>query len=73
MEAISISLCTLDGTVGVLRVNRWDGYLDIFHRSEQPQWESLLAFIHEARGRYLDGVLALLRVIKVYPAASGLD
>jgi hypothetical protein len=38
------------------------------HRTtEQPQWGPLVAFIREARGRYLDGVLALLRVIKVCP------
>ena len=58
LKAISIplgsSVCALDGGSGLIRVyHGHEGWIDFFYRNiEQPQWDPLLAFIHETTERF---------------------
>ena len=56
LKAISIPLSSsvgaFDGSEGLIRVYHTDGWIDLFYRDiEQPQWDPLLAFIHETTER----------------------
>jgi hypothetical protein len=59
LTAISIplgsSVCALDGVSGLIRIyHGHEGWIDFFCRNiEQPQWDPLLAFIHETTERFL--------------------
>ena len=58
LKAISIPLSSsvgaFDGSEGLIRVYHTDGWIDLFYRNiEQPQWDPLLAFIHETTERFL--------------------
>ena len=59
LKAISIplgsSVCALDGVSGLIRIyHGHEGWIDFFYRNiEQPQWDPLLAFIHETTERFL--------------------
>ena len=56
LKAISIPLSSsvgaFDGSEGLIPVYHTDGWIDLFYRNiEQPQWDPLLAFIHETTER----------------------
>ena len=59
LKAISIplgsSVCALDGGSGLIRIyHGHEGWIDFFYRNiEQPQWDPLLAFIHETTERFV--------------------
>ena len=59
LKAISLPLRSSVGTPdrgsGLIRIyNGHEGWIDFFYRSiDQPQWDSLLAFIHETTERLL--------------------
>ena len=59
LKAISLPLRSSVGTPdrgsGLIRIyNGHEGWIDFFYRNiDQPQWDSLLAFIHETTERFL--------------------
>jgi hypothetical protein len=59
LKAISIPLGSSvgapDGGSGLIRIyHGHEGWIDFFYRSiDQPQWDPLLAFIHETTERFL--------------------
>jgi hypothetical protein len=61
LEKISLrsSVGAFDGGSGLIRIYHGrEGWIDFFYRNiEQPQWDPLLAFIHETTERFVRGGL----------------